>query len=159
MQTVSIDIYKFDELDDDAKEKAISTYRYRGHGYAWVDEYKDSLNAFVEHFGVRIKDYSIGTCSYSYIETDAGKEHFRGLKLKSFSRDNMPTGFCADCDLWLTFYDHFKKTGDAKGAFNEAIDAFVKAWVNDMEHQESDEYIAEMLTINEYDFESDGTFY
>lgn len=156
METVQIQIFTFSELGEKAQQRAIDSYRNAGHGYFWNDEYRDSLKAFGEHFGVKLIDWSIGTCSYSYIRTDAENRHFRGRKLKHFDREHMPTGFCADCDLWATFYDVFKRSGDAKLAFNEALDAFIKSWVADMEGQESDEYIADHLEANGYTYTADG---
>jgi hypothetical protein len=68
----------------------------------------------------------------------------------------MPTGYYLDCDLWITFYDVFKASGDAKAAFEAAIDTWVRQIVADMEYQESDEAIAEMLSINDYEFLESG---
>jgi hypothetical protein len=64
----------------------------------------------------------------------------------------MPTGYCLDCDLWMTFFDEFKRTGNAKGAFDAAIDAGFKGWRNDLEGQLEDEYIDDFITANEYEF-------
>jgi len=157
MRTETINLYSFTELSEKAKETVLENYRSSGVDYVWMDEYKDSLSAFADYFGVKIKDYSISTCSYSYIKCDAENGNFRGKKLSSFDRDYIPTGFCADCDLWMSFYDSFKQSGDAKSAFDDAIDSFVKAWVNDMEHQESDEYIIENIEANEYEFTENGS--
>ena len=88
--------------------------------------------------------------------TDAENSNFRGLKLRDVTRDNTPTGYCLDCALWFTFYDEFKRTGDALRAFNEAIDAAVAEVVADMEYQYTDESVDEMLTINEYEFLENG---
>lgn len=156
METVQVQIFTFSELGEKAQQRAIDSYRSAGHGHFWSDEYIDSLRAFVDHFGIKTADYSISTCSHSYIETNAENRHFRGLKLKHFDRDYMPTGFCADCDLWATFYDTFKSSGSAKLAFDAALDAFIKSWVSDMEDQESDEYIGEHLEANGYTYTADG---
>ena len=156
MKTETITVLTFDELSDDGKERAIADYRHGGHGYFGIDDGIASLKAFAEHFGVKIKDYSLGTCSYSYVEHDAENRHFRGQRLAEFNRDNMPTGYYLDCDLWLTFYDVFKASGDAKAAFEAAIDKWVRGIVADMEYQESDEYIGEHLSINDYEFLESG---
>ena len=158
MKTIELQLYKFDELSEDAQEYAISNYRNKGQ-YHWIDEGIDSIKAFCDHFGVNLKNYSISPYAHSFIDTDAENYHFRGKKLKEFSRDHMPTGYCVDCDLWITFYDHFKKSGDALAAFNEAIQAGLKAIINDMEYQDSKEYISEHLIANEYDFLESGNRY
>lgn len=159
MKTISLTIYSFDELDDAGKERAISDWRNSGTDYFYIDDAINSMKTFCQFFGVTVKDYEIGTCSYSYVDTNAENRHFRGLKLRQFSPDNMPTGYCGDYPLWNTFYNVFKASGDALRAFNDAIDAWVKDTVRDMEYQESDEYIAEHLTANEYRYTADGRVY
>lgn len=158
MRTEQVIIYTFDELNDAAKDKAREWYR-QSLDYPWWSESNDSIKAFCDEFGVSIKDYSIGAFSHSYIETDVENSNFRGLKLKNVKRDNMPTGYCIDCELWETFYDDFKRTGNALYAFNEAIDAAVCSIVADAEYQYTDESVEEMLTINEYEFTEDGSIY
>lgn len=155
-RTISVTLYAFEELSDNAKSKALDAYRALGMDYMCVGEYRDSRKAFLSRFNVTATDWSIGTCSYSYIKTDADQKHFRGMKLRDFDRDHMPTGVYSDCTLWMTFYDSFKKTGDAKQAFADAIDAHIKAEVADMEHETSDEYIIEHFEANNYEFTEKG---
>lgn len=156
MRTETVTIYKFNELPEAAQQRAISDWRNVGEPYVLWSEARASLEAFAEHFGVRIKDYSVGVWGNSYVETDAENRHFRGLKLRDFDPDHMPTGYCADCSLWGTFYKHWKQTGDAMAAFNEAVDAWIRDVVADMKYQDSDEAISETLEANEYDFTEDG---
>jgi len=158
MRTEQVTIYTFDELNDVAKDKAREWYR-QGLEYPWFDESMNSIKCFCDEFGVSIKDYSIGAFSHSYIETDVENSNFRGLKLKNVNRDNMPTGYCLDCALWQTFYDEFKRTGDALHAFNDAIDNARREIVADIEYQYTDESVDEMLIINEYEFTENGSIY
>lgn len=159
MQTIELQLFKFDELDQSAKDYAISEYRHHQSEYFWIDDSINSIKAFCNHFDIKLKDYSISPYSYSYIDTNAENHHFRGMKLKDFDREYMPTGYCVDCDLWVTFYDTLKEKGDFLGAFKAGIDAGLRAIIADMEYQDSDEHIAEMLTINEYDFLESGKLY
>lgn len=156
MKTMTINVYAFNELSENAKQKARHEYRIKQREYFWLDEGFDSLKAFCHHFGVALTDWSVGTCSYSWVATNANKDDFRGVKLKTINRDYMPTGYCMDCSLWITFYDVFKASGNALLAFNEAIEQWVKDMVSDMEYQDSDEYIDEHMTINEYEFNEHG---
>jgi hypothetical protein len=155
MKTATVNIYKFEELSDDAKEKARQWWR-TDLDYPWHDESLASIKTFCEFFGVKLTDWSIGAFTYYNYKTDATNENFRGLKLKNFNRDNMPTGYCLDCDLWMTFYDEFKRTGDAKYAFIAALDAAFKAWRKDIEYQYSDEATDESIIMNEYEFFENG---
>lgn len=155
MKTLQINVYEFSELSDKAKEKAREWFR-DGQEWAYMDESLDSIKAFCTCFGVKLTDYEIsgyGHCSYS---TNAENQHFRGLKLKKFDRDYMPTGYCLDCALWETFYDQFKATGSVYKAFNAALDAGFKTWTNDLEYQLSNEFIDDAIIANEYTFTVDG---
>jgi hypothetical protein len=158
MRQQTIALYTFDELSDTAKENAREWYR-NGADYPWIDDAMKSIYEFCDHFGVCIKDYSIGGYSCPYIDTDATNAHFRGLKLKSINRDSMPTGYCLDCDLWNFFFDEFKRTGSALKAFNDSLHNAALQVAKDMEWHQSDECIDEMLTINEYEFTENGVIY
>jgi hypothetical protein len=155
MRTETINVYSFDELSDEAKDKARSKYR-ENCDFHWSDECKDSINAFCDHFGIRLTAWSVSPYSSPDYSAEYFNSHFRGLKLKDFKRDHMPTGYCLDCDLWMTFYDEFKATGCAKKAFDKALWAGFIGWRNEMESQLEDDYIDEHLMINEYEFTEDG---
>ena len=49
--------------------------------------------------------------------------------------------------------------GNALEAFLDAIEAGKKGIICDMEHQDSEEYISEMMEINDYQFLEDGSIY
>lgn len=154
MKTISLTLYTFDELSDKAKERARSWWRQFSE-YSWTNESIDSIRTFCAHFGVELTNFEVDSWRYHF-KADAENSHFRGVKLRDFKRDHMPTGYCLDCALWQTFYDVFKNTGDAKHAFNTALDAGFSEWKSDLEHQESNEFIDEEMTINEYTFLENG---
>lgn len=157
MQTVEIKIFHFNELDERAKERAREWYRADCE-YPWFSEAKDCLTAFCDHFGVKVLDYRIGD-SQGFVKTDAAQHHFRGVKLSEQVRDAMPTGLWLDCELFMHFYDEFKRTGNAKAAFEDALYNFTRAVRNDVESYYSDECIDENMEINEWTFTADGRFY
>lgn len=158
MRTVEVGVYQFEELPDYAKERAREWFR-EGNDYPWWKDSFGSIEAFCNEFGVKIKDFSIGTHSYSYMDTDADNSHFRGRKLKILNRDYEPTGYCLDCTLWNTYHDVWKESGDPLKAFKEAIDEAVKDIVRDMEYLDSDEAIDEALVANGYEFDEDGRLF
>jgi hypothetical protein len=155
MRTIETTIYTFDELSDEAKERAISQHR-QCIEYPWFSECLDSLKTFCDEFGVKVTDYTLSDCYRASISTDATPKHFRGVKLSGFNREAMPTGFCFDCDLRYTFHDEFKRTGDAFYAFNDALQAFLISVRKDIEWNYSDEAITELLQINDYEFTEEG---
>jgi hypothetical protein len=158
MQVVELQIFQFHELSDEAKDKAREWYR-TDMDYHWGDESLESIQAFCNHFGIHHIRWSVAPyCTPDY-HVDYFNSHFRGMKLTDFNRDHMPTGFCLDCDLWITFYDEFKRTGSAKTAFDKALWAGFIAWRNDMEAQLANDYIDEHIQINEWTFTKEGKFY
>lgn len=157
MQVVELQIFNFHELDDQAKNKAREWHRCSIE-YPWYDEAKDSLKAFCDHFNVTVKDWALGDMR-GYVKTNAEQRHFRGIKLSEQDRDAMPTGLWLDCDLWMTFYDEFKRTGDAKAAFDDALHNFVKAVANDVEYFYSNESVDEHIETNMWTFTKEGKYY
>jgi hypothetical protein len=158
MQKVEIQVFSFDELEDKAKEKAREVFRSTWE-YPWFDENMASAKAFIKHFGGAMLTWSVGDTRHSFIKTDLTKDNFRGVKLKDFSRDHMPTGYMADCSLWEEFYDTFKTTGDAMYAYQQAIESFLCYVSRDVEDYFSDSNIDETLTLNEYDYLADGSVF
>ena len=159
METVQIEVFTFDELSEEAKETARQWWGSDCEPLAWSDESLGSIKDFCEHFGVQLKDWSVGPYECPSYSTTAENRHFRGLRLSQVDKNAMPTGYCLDATLWVTFYDHFKRTGDAKGAFDAALWEAFKEWRDDMEWQLSDECIDELLMINQYRFTEDGKFW
>ena len=157
MRVLTVGAFRFQDLEDEAKERAREWYR-EGLDYPWFSESIDSIRAFAKHFGVSLMDWEIGG-GRNYIKTDATNANFRGVRLDSINRDHMPTGYCLDADLWEAFYDEFKKTGDAKHAFEQALEAALCAVQRDIEYQYSNEAVDESLRFNEYEFNSDGSIF
>ena len=155
MRTVETVVFKFDELTETAKEQVREWWRSGDMPLAWMDESLDSISAFCEHFGINLRTWSVDLWSYDFT-VRMGNENFRGKKLRHFDRHHMPTGFYLDCVLWEMFFDMFKKTGDAKLAFEHGLDAGFKAWRDDIASQYEDEYIDDLLIANAYEFTADG---
>ena len=157
MKTVCIDVFTFDELPTEkAKEKARDWWRNLYLPFAWSGESLKSITVFCDEFGVKLTDYYVCPFERPTFSTSVENAHFRGRQLKEFKRDNMPTGYVLDCTLWETFYDAFKASGNAKGAFDSAICAGFAEWREDMESQTTDSYIDDCLTANEYEFTEAG---
>lgn len=151
-------VYTFDELTEGAKERAREWFRNTCIDGCWNDEYRASIQAFVDHFGADLVDWNIGPFAPLYFTVRADNACFRGRKLRDFDPDYMPTGFCADCDLWGTFHKEFKRTGNAKQAFKEAVYEGFKAWRNAWESPYEDKQVDESILVNEYTFDINGNW-
>jgi hypothetical protein len=162
MRIVEEKIYQFEELEDSAKESARDWWRgvvdYPYHG-----ENITSIKAFCEHFGVTLKDWAIYGRG-EHLTINAENCHFRGYTLEN-AKELSNRGYFPESGLWLdgimiqSFYEDFKKTGDALYSFKQALETALKAISDDIDYQYSDEAVDEMLTINEYEFTEDGKRY
>ena len=162
MREQTIKIYGIDELSEEAKEKAHEEYLTNGmFEYHWLEENIESIRSFSDLFGVKVKEYQIGTSCQSFVVTDADQDSFRGVRPDDMPSNSCPlTGYYLDDTLLLAFYTYAKShDGDVKGAFDAAIDAAIKDIVADMEYQESFEYFKDYAFDNELEFLEDGEVY
>ena len=65
-------IYQLNELHSDAREKALENVRQDIDPHIWGDEYKESLKAFSDEFGLGF-DYSVGPFSRSSVTIGTGQ--------------------------------------------------------------------------------------
>lgn len=102
MRTIRTKVYKFVELSEEAKEKAVSSYRSREHDYSfYYDEIISSVKKVVELFDLKTGrewtdlrtshiDDTIcelsGVRLYKYIINNYGKDLFKPLYIKSIDR-------------------------------------------------------------------------
>ena len=156
MREVTVKIYTFDELNENAQERAREWWRGVSD-VDWSIETRRSIEVFLDKFGVRLEDYGIYWDTFDYRLSDYDNDTFRGMQLKDFVREDYPTGYFVDADMSITFYDVFEKTGDAKEAFEQAVEAGFEAWRLEIEYQGTDEYIDDCLIGNEYEFYENGS--
>lgn len=155
MQKIEIQVFRFDELADKAKEKARADFRATWE-YPWFNENMASLKAFVGFFGGHVLTWSLGDF-HGFVKTDLESSSFEGLSKVNLSRDHMPTGYIADSYLWEEFYDTFHLGGYE--AFQMAIEAFIRFVARDVEDFYTDESIDDTLIMNEYDYLPDGSVF
>jgi len=199
MRTKQIALYQFSELSDDAQQTAIDNWRNSGCEYAWSDEWRDSLKAFADAIGARIKDYSISPYGYTqidhewvnsdwcYLDTNPA-ETMAGLRLRTWLVNNwLPlfqskkvyrkgansrksrilfnaapdylTGYCGDMALLQPILGFIAKPNEQTSLNDllaDCFQTFAYAWRDDMEYQDSDEYIRECIECNEYEFLNSG---
>lgn len=162
MRVAELSIYKYSELDDKAKQRAKDWY-ISGMDYPFHDENIGSIKAFCEHFGITLKDWRIGDRG-EFLKTDAENHHFRGFTMEDAKKlantGYFPkSGMWLDCTLIQSFYEDFKKTGDAMYAFHQALESALRAINQDIEYHYSDEAIEEMMEINNYEFDENGRIF
>jgi hypothetical protein len=69
------------------------------------------------------------------------------------------SGMWLDCTMIQSFFEEFKKTGDAMYAFHQALETALRAINQDIEYQYSDEAVEEMMEINAYEFDENGRIF
>ena len=162
-------VYTFDELSSEAKERAIEHFQTSSEDlYGWSQENVDSLKVFADRAGFKVRDWSIGLCSYSYVKIDAADEpvidsEYLGrsdAEWREFVKE------CEDCKLTAYWCDGVlarplaEALEDPEARFDktmqECVDAWTKAYVEDLEYTYSAEAIAEMIEANGYEFTEEG---
>ena len=91
MRTLEINLYKFDELSDEAKEKAIKNYKNEyceEIGTFWQEDNFNSIKAILNFFDVKIKNYEIdfSSAARSFINWEFTSEYNEEIKNLSGSR-------------------------------------------------------------------------
>ena len=149
MRILETKVYKFGELDDKAKEKALQWWA-EGYDYGWGGEAVDSLKAFVDLFGVRIVDYSLdyGGPSSIRLRVPDDLEDLKGNRLRTWIVNHVDakllkgayglTGFCFDEDLLGPVNAFLKNPGKAVALEDLIKDGFyilAKSVASDYEYQ------------------------
>ena len=173
MQTIQTNVYSFNELSKEAKEKAIEQYREWSaeDGYSWSDEAIESLKALATRFGGKVEDYSIDffNNSHSSVEFDMPEMEPAEIKerldkLGSFNPDTLKgngdcvlTGVCFDEDVIDGFREEWHK---GERNLDKLMQAGFETWLKDCQSdaksQLEDEYIIDTIRANEYRFTADG---
>ena len=205
MKTVTIKLYNFDELSDDAKEKARDWWRSGDDVFPWAYEFSGSVKAIENALDVSFFDISVGSYRpYWYDENDDNdaenmcfcravayinnrfdfkkipwtyptKKPFvvgRDVPLKPVGvalaknvyDDNLPTGYCSDYvthESYKKFIEYGRKHKSAK--LSDFFDILACGLRDEIESEydfmQSDEYIDDILSNNDYYFTVDGEFY
>lgn len=141
MKTIEINLYSFNELTEKAKKKALNQYQSETE-YFWEDDAFDSLKAFFNAIGVKMRKYSIDwLCpSQSFIR-------YEGTPTGQFIPSNL-TGVCFDYSLTETW----NKTRNVESS----ILALLNDCKADYEHILSEEYFIEHCEANEIYFDQQG---
>lgn len=94
MKTIEINLYKFDELSDEAKQKAYAKWLDSEREFNWGEDYLESLKHGLKHFGFELRkwdiDYYNATHAYiDFVYTESNgycdeEDTLRGVRLWKF---------------------------------------------------------------------------
>lgn len=175
MRTIRTKLYKFNELSTEAKQQAIKQVRYQNDGslsFAWEDMQSDA-----EEIGLKLislDDHrpnkgefivSGNDCANRIIENHGDScETYKTAssfladwaKLVAIHSDGVNT----DKVEYDNEYEFDKEADELEGEFLQAIlEDYRIMYNNQIEYENSDEYIQETLVTNEYEFLKDGKRY
>lgn len=197
--TNTFNVYCFEELSEEAKEKAIENFRLT-MDLTWQEEAINSIKKISKAMNCDADLYSYdGICysveftskEYEDIEIIQGKRAYayivnnylmpnksykiywkdkyiyadgrKNQKRKSnlfYSWDNCPfTGYYMDCcfiEAWRNWKKNFSKYSTVGEFINLVADTLGKAWTEDNEYQQTDEYIIEEIEASNYEFLENG---
>ena len=195
MRTQTINIYSFNELSEEAQEKALNDYRESITEIFWADEIIESLKGLFEKCnGITLKDWSLGDCQ-SWLRVSFDRDEigdFTGKRAMSWIENNLLiniripenslsmngtrrklakygqyyragmiepcpfTGYCSDDDFLQDLISEVKQGTVLKTAFEGLAVTCQKLIQNEMEYQQSEEYIKEHFEMNNCEFDEDG---
>ncbi len=177
MKTIEIKVYKYEELEPEAKEKAFNHY-LEHFDYPWQHENQDSLDAFVRHFDILFRDYAYdGSVKFTM---DEQVKDLQGVRLWKYLKNNnldkifkgnYPTLITTPCpftgfhmdDALLEPMLSFLKCPDKNTTFEELVSdcfhSYTTTCQEDIDGMCTEEYFAEDVETNDYPFLEDGTIY
>jgi hypothetical protein len=176
MKHVTIKVCTFDELSDDAKERARDWYR-QGGCFHWRDEWWQSAREFSAIAPVDIFRVDIA-CAHVDVSWHAD-ENVRGLSgvrawkwlqnngwfelaRRNAQGDCTLTGFCGDCPLFDPLVKYAETPGQVPGleqVFYECAQSWVSEAQRDYDWCNSDEAIDDNIICNAYEFTEQGEFW
>lgn len=156
METRTVEVFRFAELGDSAKERARYEAQASGIWDFYAEEALESLFAFLRYFRAKLLDYRIDwtNCSHSYIRIDLPwyeEGEFEEL-VKGLRHDG-------SCQFTGVCYDYFLNEGAVKEWHkgvrlpDSIIDAGFREWLkvvqDEYEQRHSDECLSEDSVAND----------
>lgn len=159
MRTITKEIYTFEELSEQAKEKAREWYRQGNLDYDWWDSIYDEA----EELGFKITEFDLGRANYckiKAIETPKAialnilEQHGRDCKTWKTARDFMWSRHYRKQQRKLGRYlDHETESEEFLHSLSEDYRIMLR---NEWEWLNSDECVDENIIANEYEFDEEG---
>lgn len=81
MRKANVNVFAFDELSEEAKERAHRDWVSEGRPYCWAAEARQTIEAFEKEFGVEVWNWQYSSCGYDF-RLDTGSIDDEVLALK-----------------------------------------------------------------------------
>jgi hypothetical protein len=162
MRTIQTTLYTFDELGEEAKEKARDQFRGENTYFETdQDEIFESTKQGIEEIGCSLDDWSFGIHNQSWkCRTSGG---LSGLelynKIRQFKNgDYFFDGMCFDRDFCDEAVKAYEKDGlrDANEIAYQVFQHMQNVLEEAYEYMQTDEYVYELIEANGYEFTEEG---
>ena len=164
MKTIEIKVYKFEELDEQTKEKVIENYRYINvDNTFWYDCIKEEF----DELGLEIKEFNLDRGNYAKIYIDNLEETSKSI-LHEFGDSVLIKQTAKN---YMNEYEkiqaNFKEDEDIERELEILDEQYEKEYSEDIlsylklnyDWETSDEAIYQTIEANEYDFTIEGKIY
>tara|TARA_B100001059_G_C17786043_1_gene557147 strand:- start:355 stop:849 length:495 start_codon:yes stop_codon:yes gene_type:complete len=164
MKTIEIKVYKFEELDEQTKEKVIDNYRtINVEDTFWYEWIKEDFN----RLGLEIQEFDLGRRNYIKIYIDNFKDTSESI-LQEFG-DSVGVKQTAKnyLDQYNKILSNFKEDEDIERELEILDDQYEKEYSEDIlsylrsnyEWEITDEAVINTIEANDYDFTTNGKIY
>lgn len=103
-RTIRVKVYKFNELNEQAKQKAIDNWRNESHEISWSDENADTLRRFADIFPCKLKSWCYGDRGEGVYWTFTGEdqiEELSGQRLATYIWNNYHNDIYKPKQYWI----------------------------------------------------------
>lgn len=175
MNTVTINIYKFNELSEDAKKNAVNRLSDINVSHEWWDGiYEDAKNIGLSITGFDLDRNRHATGIFERDLTNVADliienhgedcDTYKLAKQFLTDRDELVAKYSDGVDTSVVSeeneYDFDNECDDLEEEFKRAIlEEYACMLQNEYEYQTEDEAIIETIESNDYDFTEDGKLY
>lgn len=146
MKTVEVEVYEYDELPEEIKEKILNKMYNINVGYSWWQFIFEDA----EQVGIKLTEFDI------YRRT------IRGNPIKDYSemKKLILQNHGKDTDTYKTVkkYD-LRKDGEGHNMFKMLLEDYLSILEKEYEYLTSREAIEETIRANEYEFTEDGELF
>tara|TARA_R100000742_G_C4186970_1_gene20269 strand:+ start:56 stop:550 length:495 start_codon:yes stop_codon:yes gene_type:complete len=164
MKTIEIKVYKFEELDEQTREKVIENYRYINvDDTFWYDWIKDDFY----RLGLEIQEFDIGRGNYAKIYIDNFEDTSKNI-IKEFGDSVLIKQTAKNyIDEYNKIQANYKEDEDIERELEILDEEYEKEYSEDIlsylranyEWEITDEAVINTIEANDYDFTTEGKIY
>jgi hypothetical protein len=164
-ETVEYEVYKFEELSDEAKEKVLDHFRYFNVEHDWWEyTYEDAERVGIEITGFDLDRGRNITGKFIYSAKDTAesiiKEHGKDCNThklaKKYLDDIIPIEMM---EKFTEELDEDKLDEISEEFLKDILHEYFKILKNEFEYLTSDECIKKSIECNDYEFLKNGKIY